>query len=167
VLAQLADVLDRLEEFWRSRVVDYSFTDQLQFARQLVRPPRGASSRDDADFPGGRGEGFPRRAAAAVVAMVVTALAWGVLTRRRAARPHPASTFLSKLEQRLAAANIPREAQESIEALARRLEVTQHPGASAVGRATRRYLEARFGARPLGAGEARALLDAVHRGQAK
>jgi transglutaminase-like putative cysteine protease len=164
VLAQLADALDRLEEFWRSRVIDYSFTDQLQFARQLVRPPRGASSRDDDEPPTGRREGLPRRAAAAAGAMALTALAWGLLSRRRAARPHPAASFLAKLEQRLDQAHIVREAHESIEALARRLEVAQHPSASAVGRATRRYLEARFGARPLGAAEARTLLDAVHRG---
>jgi uroporphyrinogen-III synthase len=67
-----------------------------------------------------------------------------------------------KLERRLAAAHIPRHANEGIEALARRLDTSQHPRAAAVSRATRRYLEARFGDRPLPPAEARALLDAVH-----
>jgi hypothetical protein len=150
-----------LEELWRSRVVDYSFTDQLNFVRQVVRPPRGAT-RDAETRETTQLRVEPRKLVASIIAMVVVALTLSLLSRRREERPHPATTFLTNLERRLTAAHIERHEREDVEALAKRLVQDHHPLATAVGRATRRYLEARFGKLAMSAGEARALLDAVH-----
>jgi hypothetical protein len=73
-------------------------------------------------------------------------------------REHPASTFLTELEHRLDALAVHRNADEDLEALTRRLAAEGHQLAPPLQKATRRYLEARFGARPLSRDERRALL---------
>lgn len=161
--ARLVDFYERLEELWRSRVVDYSLTDQMSFVRGLVRPPRGQTA-DEAAHQQGRHAPVPLRPlGAALVAAVLTWLLSRRLTRAAGPRPHPAAAFLDAIELRLRAARIAREEGEELEELSQRLSRARHPAAPALKRATRRYLEARFGARPLARGEERALLAALDR----
>jgi hypothetical protein len=97
-------------------------------------------------------------AAAGAFALVVLAL------RRRgkgAARPHPAAGFLDAIDARLVAARVPRLPGEGLEELSQRLSKTRHPLAGPLAEARRRYLEARFGGRPLLPGEQRALLGGL------
>jgi transglutaminase-like putative cysteine protease len=160
ILAVLGAALERLEEAWRSSVMDYSFIDQASFVRNLVRPPRAAAEGEATGpaaqwrLPSGR-----RLGAGLAVAATLALGAW-LLTRPRQ-RVHPATTFLLQLEERLRRASLARGEAEDLEALGRRLAVTRHPLQGPVGRAIRRYLEARFGGRPLGKGEAEVLLRAV------
>lgn len=154
LLAVLTDVYERLEELWRSRVVDYSLGDQVQFVRELVRPPSGATERSPLSAPG-------RAWAAALGAALLTWLAWRLLTRPRPPRPHPVSSFLAQIEERLGRAHIARQSGEGIEELTARLAAAKHPLSPALSAATRRYLEARFGSRPLRADERAALLRAL------
>jgi protein-glutamine gamma-glutamyltransferase len=161
VLALLSSALDELEELWRSKVVDYTLLDQLTFMRSLVRPPADAAA---------EGSGAPRRVVLRLpqrrtvvvgAGLLVVALGVAGLLRRGRRRVHPATTFLLELEQRLRQAAVPRREAEDLEALARRLETSRHPLRSPVSRAVRRYLEARFGGRPLEDGEPARLLRAI------
>nr|MCU0698474.1 transglutaminase domain-containing protein [Myxococcaceae bacterium] len=157
-LAALTEQYEALEEWWRKRVLDYSFQDQFQFVRGLVRPPRGAVRDEAAEV---RDEPLtpPRWApgAAGVAGAIAVAVA---LTRRR--RAHRASSFLAAIEARLTAAGVdPREAP--LEELAQRLALRGHELSAPLARATRRYLEARFGDRPMGADERRELLAGLER----
>ncbi len=157
LLAMLADLGDRIEEAWRSRVVDYSFIDQVQFVRNLVRPPERAeregtsTTRAPVSVPW-------RGLASAGVGLV----AYLVVRRfQRRERLHPAATFLARLEGQLAQLQVPRREGEPLEELTRRLTGERHPLAPPLEQATRRYLEARFGARPLPEAEQRRLLEAL------
>ncbi|MDX2015449.1 MAG: DUF3488 and transglutaminase-like domain-containing protein [Myxococcaceae bacterium] len=157
-LATLTERYEELEEWWRKRVLDYSFQDQFQFVRGLVRPPPGAGrdeppdASDEAVTPARWGP-----VALAVVGSIALAIA---LTRRR--RVHVASSFLAAVEARLTAAGVdPREAP--LEELSLRLAQRGHALSAPLARATRRYLEARFGNRPMGAEERRALLAGLER----
>ncbi|MDP1828348.1 MAG: transglutaminaseTgpA domain-containing protein [Archangium sp.] len=163
ILARIVDAYERLEELWRARVVDYSLVTQWDFVRQLIRPPQNASSDDDdRPDPGKPGkERTPTRALVfAVGAGLLSWLAWRRLTGP-ASRRHPAAGFLSDVERKLAALKINRRGDEDLEALSQRLRAEHHHLAEPVGRATRRYLEARFGQRPLSKAERRALLAAL------
>jgi hypothetical protein len=97
-----------------------------------------------------------------VGAGVVVWLLFALLTRKRVVA-HPAESFLRALEARLAAAKVRPAVSETIEELSQRLTRGGHPLAPAVEQATRRYLEARFGQRPLGQAERAALLAALER----
>jgi transglutaminase-like putative cysteine protease len=160
LLSQLVDGWERLEELWRTRVVDYSIVDQWNFVRELVRPPRGAEGDAEREQPVARGTPRLQPLAAAVLTAVSVFIAWRRLSRPRPSR-HPAAGFLARLERRLDDVGIRRDAQEDVEALARRLTSEGHPLATAVSKATRRYLEARFGGRPLGRGEEQRLLGNI------
>jgi hypothetical protein len=94
----------------------------------------------------------------------VTFWAWRRWSRRRDTRPHPAASFLDELERHLERAHIARQDGEGLEELSRRLAARQHPASAALSKATRRYLEARFGQRPLSSTERRALLTALDQG---
>lgn len=163
MMARLVDVYERLQEFWRSRVVEYSIIDQWNFVRELVRPPggaRGGSSRDDdsEELPLTK---TPTQAFVyAGIAGLLVWILWSRLTRARK-KVHPAADFLSALEKKLIAAHVPYRLDEDIERLPARLAKERHRLAEPVLRASRRYLEARFGSRPLTADETRRLLDAV------
>ncbi|MEW6432217.1 MAG: DUF3488 and transglutaminase-like domain-containing protein, partial [Myxococcota bacterium] len=163
LLARLVDFYEQLEELWRSRVVDYSLLDQVNLVRGLVRPPpQGEPSEEAPGFPSGD---VPlRRLAVAVAAGLVTAWLWRRRGQRPGRRPHPATALLDEIEQRLARAHIARQEGELLEELSRRLSAVQHPAASVIARTTRRYLEARFGPKPLAKGERKALLEALDRG---
>jgi hypothetical protein len=85
-------------------------------------------------------------------------LLWRRLGRRSAV--HPATGFRTELERRVDALKL-RAPDEELEALARRLSAQRHPLAEPVEVAVRRYLEARFGGRPISNAQRRALLDAL------
>lgn len=164
LLARLVDAYERLEELWRSRVVDYSLLDQVNFVRNLVRPPREAG-RDDDDRPRPDMGPLPfQRLAAAFAAGLLVAWAWRRLGRRLGRRTHPAAALLDEIERRLSRAHIARQEGEPLEELSQRLTRVHHPAAPVIAQTTRRYLEARFGQKPLAKGERKALLEALDRG---
>jgi transglutaminase-like putative cysteine protease len=164
LMARLVDVYERLEELWRSRVVDYSLLDQVGFVRNLIRPPREQAHDVDSPEGGSHGSLPVRRLAAALAAGLVTFWVWRRVSRRLERRTHPAVAFLDEIERCLTRANILRQEGELLEELAARLSAAKHPAAPIVSRTTRRYLEARFGRRPLRPGERKALLKALERG---
>jgi protein-glutamine gamma-glutamyltransferase len=155
-VAALTGAWERLEAWWRTRVMDYSFQDQISFARQLVRPAQvtaptpetGAWSPLNTRVPFG---------AVALVCVGVGLLVF-LLQRGRRRAPHPASSFLEELEGRLKARGVTAVTTVPLEELSASLLREGHPLAPAVARATRRYLEARFTNRPLDVRERRALL---------
>ena len=153
VLGWLMARYDDLDTFWRRRVVDYSIQDQFEMARALVRPPRPSAPQSALSrLPG------PKVFVAAAAAFLIVYALFMRLSRPASQRPHPAATFLKALEKSLADNHIERPAGELVEETSRRLRTTHHPLSAAVARATRRYLEARFGSRPMDEAEAKALL---------
>ncbi len=162
LIAKILDAYERLEELWRSRVVDYSLIDQWTFVRELIRPPANASrqqeDRDERPEPSTR---TPTRAIlAALAAGIAVWVVWQRLTGA-SARRHPAADFLTALERRLDQVQVRLREGEDIERLPERLRREHHRLAEPVRRASRRYLEARFGGRPLSKSERQALLDAL------
>ncbi|MBL8935581.1 MAG: DUF3488 domain-containing protein, partial [Archangium sp.] len=101
--AAFASAWEKVEEWWRSRVLDYSFQDQLSFARSLVRPPAPASDErvkaPTADRTGGLRVGVGLFG----LALLIVGL-W--LRRKTAARLHPATTVLEQVEGRLKLAGV-------------------------------------------------------------
>ncbi|MCP3144450.1 transglutaminase TgpA family protein [Pyxidicoccus xibeiensis] len=160
VLQQLLSFYEALEARWRSAIVDYSFRDQMDVARSLVRPPR---KRGDPDAPPSRMP--PLRAwGAALLAGLGAYAAWRLLSRfLERERPHEATRFVDAVEAQLASARIDRREDESLEELDARLTREHHPLSPALVPVTRRYLEARFGGRPLRQGEAEQLLGTLKR----
>lgn len=154
LLKVLTEAFEKIEELWRSRVVDYSIIDQVKFVRNLVQPPVS----ELAERPNGHAfDASPKRVVAGLTAALVL---WWLL--RQLARPrkkvHPAATFLAAVESRLKAAQIPKAESETLEEVSLRLSAAAHPLAPALQRATRRYLEARFGERPISRDEQALLL---------
>lgn len=145
---------EQLDLRWRSWVLDYTFRDQLKLARTLVNPPQSVRP----------GQSLPP-VSPYLVAMgvgVAVYLGWRAAARRRA-RPkrHRATGFLEAIERTLRRAGFrPREG-ETIEELAARVSRARHPVAAELRRITSRYLEARFGARPLSGEEREELLRAL------
>src|SRR6185436_12581495 len=92
------------------------------------------------------------------VALGVGAIVW-LLWRRlnKRTREHPATAFGTELERKVDALKL-RGPDEALEALTRRLVAQKHPIAAPLESAVRRYLEARFGGRPLSSDERRTLL---------
>ena len=157
--AALASAWEKIEEWWRSRVVDYSFQDQLSFARSLVRP----SQPQDMDVgprapPADRTDQIRVVVGSLGVALLVLAL-W--LRRRGVIGVHPATTFLREIETRLKGAGVAQVDELPIEELAASLTRQAHPLAPALAQATRRYLEARFSGAKLDVGEQATLLSAL------
>lgn len=160
LLERLLALYEAAEERWRSSVIDYTFRDQFNFVRELVRPPRQRPQEEErrSSLPPARAWGVALLVGAAAYA------AWLLLARRLPAqRPVEATRFIEVAERRLASAGLhPREG-ESVEELSTRLASQGHPVASSLAPLTRRYLEARFGNRPLRPGEARHLLRTLER----
>jgi hypothetical protein len=158
-LQDLLGFYESLEERWRSAVVDYSFRDQLDVARALVRPPKGS---DEDESPSRLP---PLRAWA--TALVAGAVAYGVWRRLarflERERPHDATRFVDAVEAQLASARLERHEDEPLEELDARLAREHHPLSPALSPITRRYLEARFGGRPLRQGESAELLATLKR----
>ncbi|QSQ15230.1 transglutaminase TgpA family protein [Myxococcus landrumensis] len=153
---QLLALYEALESRWRNSVVDYSFRDQVDVARALVRPPKGSEKAEHSRLPP------PRAWGAALVAGLVVYAAWrGVMRLVGRPRPLDATRFVDAVEAVLASAEVSRRAEETLEELDARLARDHHPLTGALSPVTRRYLEARFGGRPLRQGEARQLLRAL------
>lgn len=148
----LTGLYEALEARWRSSVIDYSLRDQLEAAESLIRPPRGPG-RSPARLPPARIWGL------ALLAGLLTYALWRALSRRLSApRPHSATRLVDTVERLLREAGVrPREG-EALEELTARLAREQHSLAEPLAPLTRRYLEARFGQRPLVPGEADRLL---------
>jgi len=158
VLAWITAMYERLEDLWRARVVDYSFQDQIDIARSLVRPPEGATRSELPPLPG------PAPiAVAACVAVAVYVLVQRLFRRPRPGdyRRHAASGFLDQIEARLHKAGIAKLPGEAIEELTQRLAEGAHPIAPALSKATRAYLSARFGGAKLSASDRDQLLAAL------
>jgi transglutaminase-like putative cysteine protease len=145
---------ETVEEWWRLRVLDYSVRDQFAFVRDVLRWPSGTDEAGEARgaslTPTGRG--------ALVVSLATVALlALLFLPRRRGRGTHPASGLLDAIEATLRARGVD-TGGKPLEEFSQSLTATNHPLGPALAHVTRRYLEARFGARPLGPREQRALL---------
>lgn len=156
--AALAGAWEKLEEWWRSRVIDYSFQDQISFARSIVRPPplpkEDRATEPTADRPQGLRVGVGLLG----LALLVLGL-W--LRRQTAPRAHPATSFLEQIEARLKLAGVAQVDELPIEELSASMTRAAHPLAPAVARAARRYLEARFQGAVLDVGEQATLLAAL------
>ncbi len=155
----IARLWEQIEQWWRTRVLDYSFSDQLNLARSLVRPPRSAVESDPATESGPVGD---QRRSLGLAVLVIGALLAIVWWRRRGRTPprHPASAFLDQIEARLRARGIDVDAAP-LEELTAVLRARNHPVAVPLAAACRRYLEARFAGAPLSADERTRLLSAL------
>jgi transglutaminase-like putative cysteine protease len=155
---RLIGAYEALEEYWRRQVVDYSLQDQVAFARALVRPP--VQTADNAQSPRLLRPNWSWRtwglAAGGVVALVILLRR---LTRPRPAPPHPAHSFRVEIEARLRNAHVAQLDGEGLEELSARLLAAGHRVGPPLAAATRRYLEARFGGRPLASAERNRLLS--------
>ncbi len=158
LLGWLTRQYETLEALWRQSVLDYSFWDQVELARSLVRPPDGASQTRGA----GNDWRPSNRALGAAAAFVVAYAVLRRLLRRRGATPAgPATHFAAQLERILERHGISPRPGEDLETLTRRVVQSGHPIGAPLSEATRRYLLARFGGKPLAPGEAQALLRAL------
>jgi hypothetical protein len=159
LIAWVTSIYEQLEELWRSRVVDYSFQDQVELARSLVQPPGGASqSRFKVPTLPGLWPTLAALGSAIAVYLAVTR----VLPKGAHPRRHAATGFLEQIETRLSRAGIARLPDEPIEELTSRLAQGAHPIAPALAKATRAYLGARFGGERLSTSARAALLAALH-----
>ncbi len=163
LLEQLINFYEIVESQWRDVVLDYNFRDQLTMARTLMGP-RSAPKQDEAP-----GRAPPPRAwVAALLAAVVAYGAWRALARLLSReRPLEATRFADAVEALLASARVARTEGETLEELAARLTRAGHPLAPTLAPLTRRYLEARFGGRPLRQGEAQQHLSALRQAVAR
>ncbi len=154
LLESLISLYEAVESAWRTSVVDYSFRDQMNFLRDLSRPPREPGQEQQ------RPRLPPLRAwlTAALVGAAVYGT-WRYLSRRKSRAPAlEATRFVDAVERQLAAAGVRPGDGETLEDVSARLTREAHPLAPAVSPLTRRYLEARFGQRPLRPGESARLL---------
>ncbi len=161
-LESLVTLYEAIEARWRTSVVDYTFRDQLNFVRGMVRPPKQRGAEEQ------RTRLPPARAwAMALVVGAVVYAAWSFLSRRGARTPvHQATRFVDAVERQLARAGIRPLEGETLEDVSARLAREAHPLAPTLAPLTRRYLEARFGQRPLLSGESARLLQELERGLA-
>jgi transglutaminase-like putative cysteine protease len=153
----LTGLYEALEARWRSAVVDFSLRDQMSVAQSLIRPPKDPG-RSSARLPPMRVWGL------ALLAGLGTYAAWRLLTGRLSApRPHQATRLVDTVERLLREAGVRLREGETLEDLTARLVREQHSLAAPLSPITRRYLEARFGQRPLAPGEAEQLLAPLRR----
>ncbi len=148
-----------LEALWRQSVLDYSFWDQVELARSLVRQPASTQSSSQRSFTDWRPS---TRELAAGLSFVLAYLALRRVLRRERRAPATAAThFAAQVEAVLARRGVALDEGEDLELLAARLEREGHELAAPLREATKRYLLARFGGKPLLPGEGRALLAAL------
>ncbi|WP_224248941.1 transglutaminase TgpA family protein [Hyalangium gracile] len=156
-LQLLTGLYETLESHWRSAVVDFSLRDQMDVAQRFIRPPRD-SGRSSTRLPPARVWGV------ALLAGLVTYGTWRFLAARLSApRPHTATRLVDTVERMLREAGVRPHEGETLEDLTARLVREHHSLAEPLAPVTRRYLEARFGQRPLEAGEAERLLTPLRR----
>lgn len=158
--ARLARAWDEIDAFWRTHVLDYTARDQLRAMKQLTHHHR--------PHPGGPSPSRAWPLLRALLGLVLGALglfALGSLFRARPAPRHirEAQRLRAQTEQLLAHHALAPASPDALEEWSQTLTRQHHPGAPALTAITRRYLEARFGARALRPGERRALLRSLER----
>jgi transglutaminase-like putative cysteine protease len=154
----LTGLYELLEARWRSTVVDYSLRDQMAVAQSLIRPPRDSGRSSSTRLPPARIWGV------ALLAGLGTYAAWRLLSGRLSApKPHHATRLVDAVERLLRESGVRLREGETLEELTVRLVREQHSLAEPLAPLTRRYLEARFGQRPLAPGEAEQLLVPLRR----
>ena len=157
-LTWLVDRYEALEERWRNSVVDYDIRDQWAFLSDVF------SHRERSTVLAGEvSEARPRRALGVGLSAFFGILLVGWILERRVRRPRTdaATRFhhrLRRVAQRDPALGAGLARGIPLEELARSLRHSDHPAAEPLDSAVRRYLEARFGARPLENAEASELL---------
>ncbi|WP_426751837.1 transglutaminase TgpA family protein [Myxococcus sp. Y35] len=158
LLEQLINFYEVVESQWRDVVLDYNFRDQLMVARALMSSSRPAPEQAEAPRRGPP----PRAWGAAVLAAAAAYAAWRMLAQFLSReRPLEATRFADAVEALLASARVTRAEGETLEDLDARLAREGHPLTPALAPLTRRYLEARFGGRPLQQGEAQQHLSTL------
>ena len=138
-----------IEEWWNSRVLDYSALDQIETIRGAQRGFFLARARLSLPHP---------RIEHLVIFAAALFLAWRLLRYLRR-RTSPATRFLIRIDKLLERRGITPEPGTTVEELAAELRRVRHPLAGALTEATQAYLAARFGKRPLSRSKARALLQ--------
>ncbi|MGQ0504624.1 MAG: transglutaminase TgpA family protein [Myxococcaceae bacterium] len=145
-----------LENFWRQKVVDYTFWDQIDLARSLVRPPQDSGNSDTRVSSDWRPS---RRTWVMLGAFAVT---YFVLTRgRRTARSREKATVFAEKAEALLRKEVVILPGEDLETVASRLERERHPLAAPLRVAVDRYLRARFGGQPFAPQEPADLLRSL------
>jgi hypothetical protein len=144
-LDQLLSFYESLNERWRTAVLDYSFQDQAAVARHFA-PLLNASRRWIRRLP----------LLFALAGLCIWYLRRISLSLKR--HPRHQATELAERALKLLASKGILKSGESMEDLTKRLQGNKHPMRAPVAKVARRYLEARFGARPLASGERDALL---------
>jgi transglutaminase-like putative cysteine protease/uncharacterized membrane protein YuzA (DUF378 family) len=153
----LTGLYEAMESRWRTAVIDYSLRDQLDAAQKLIRPPR-EPGRSSSRLPPARIWGL------ALLVALLTYGTWRILSGRLSVpRRHTATQLIDTVEGLLREAGLRPRPDETLEELTARLVREQHSLAEPLVPLTRRYLEARFGQRPLAAGEAERLLAPLRR----
>ncbi len=155
--SRVLGLYEEVESAWRSRVVDYSFQDQLGFVRDVVtwRAKRAAAAQHTStDF--GSAKVFFAAFASLLVFFTIR-----YLMQKKGVAKHPATAFLSRLERTLAEKKALSGTSEHIEETVQRLALDQSPLAEPVSLAVRYYLETRFGSRPRDTAKEKALLTGI------
>ncbi len=134
---------ETLDERWRSSVVDYSLQDQEDLAQRMARVSAPSASW--------------RNGALLLIGCGLAALWWWRSRRRRGAL-YEATAMLEAAERILVGVGLRVRGGECIEDIARRLAARRHPLSAALSDVTLKYLQARFGRRPLRARESAHLI---------
>jgi hypothetical protein len=170
-------LVDALRTRWTTNVVGYDLRVQVGMLRRLASWANELrrASRDSARHDDDRGalQAWPalkrslRHVALALVAGVLLYLVWRTLTRVRSAVGNAATkraiTLYSELERALGSRGHPRPPSVTPLEHARALRQHGFPHVQDVDAVTARYLEARFGGRPLRNAEVAELRKAIAR----
>jgi len=159
LLENLISVYEAIESAWRRSVVDYSFRDQMNLVRDMSRrQPSEPGEEQRFRLPPARAWGMAALVGAGVYGV------WTYLSRRKPrTKTLEATRFVDAVERQLATVGVRPRDGETLEDVSARLTQEAHPLAPTVSPLTRRYLEARFGQRPLEVGEAARLLKELKR----
>lgn len=154
----LIDTYEQVESWWSRSVVDYSFRDQFDFARRLFDAKAALSARTGLQFPDLR-----RIFATLAAGVLAYALMRALMGRKKAGPRHEATLLFEELQRVLGRAGVTVAETDDLAEVAKALKAAAHPLAPEVSRISRRYLEARFGPKPLREGERQALVAALER----
>jgi transglutaminase-like putative cysteine protease len=158
VLEKLISFYEAIESVWRTSVVDYSFRDQMNLVRDMSRRQPREPGEERSRLPPARAWGMAALVGAGVYGV------WTYLSRRKPrAKTLEATRFVDAVERQLATVGVRPRDGETLEDVSARLTREAHSLAPTVSPLTRRYLEARFGQRPLEVGEAARLLEELKR----